>query len=173
MALEKVLVMSRARVIVLAQFIVLLSAAVFAPLVHNQIITGSIVNATLFVSAALLGLEGAILIGLLPSLFALTAGTLPMALAPLIPFIMLSNILLVLVFSSLGKADYWLKMVSAAVLKFIFLSAVSYWVVNLLLPGKIAGAAAAMLNWPQLITALLGGFLAYAVLRSGQFISNK
>jgi len=117
MALEKVLTISKTNLVTLAQFIVLLSAAVFAPLIHNQIITGSIVNATLFVAATTLGLEGAILIALLPSLFALAAGTLPMPLAPLIPFIMLSNILLILIFSSFTKINYWFRAAVAAVLK--------------------------------------------------------
>lgn len=164
-AQTKALTISRANVATMAQFLVLLSAAIFAPLAHNQLLTGSIVNATLFIAAATLGLEGAIMIGILPSFFALLAGTLPAPLAPLIPFIILSNAILVITFIYLKKTNFWLKAIAAASLKFIFLSSVSFFIINLLFQGKIAAAAATMLSWPQLITALLGGALAYLVLK--------
>jgi len=173
MVSEKYLILNKIRISSLAQFTLLLTVAVFAPVFHNQILTGSLVNATLFIAAAVLGLEGAILIGLLPSLFALMVGTLPFALAPLIPFIMLSNILLVTSFVYLKKTNYWLKIISAALLKFIFLFAVSTLVINLLFKGKIAGLAATMLSWPQFLTALLGGVLAYLVLKGGKFINSE
>ncbi|HZJ41345.1 MAG TPA: ECF transporter S component [Candidatus Saccharimonadales bacterium] len=168
----KAIAISRANVVTLAQFLVLLSAAIFAPLAHSQIITGSIVNATLFIAAATLGLEGAIMIGVLPSFFALLAGTLPMPLAPLIPFIILSNAVLIITFIYLKKNNYWLKIVVAAGLKFIFLSSISLLVIKLLFTGKIVVAAATMLSWPQLITALIGGALAYMVLQ-GRNLLNK
>lgn len=172
MTAEKSWLLNRVTTKSLVQFATLLGIAVLAPFFHSQIITGSLVNATLFIAAATLGLEGAILVGLLPSLFALSAGTLPLALAPLIPFIILSNILLVLVFSSLKSVNYWWSMLSAAFLKFIFLGAVSTWAINLLFTGGLAGAAATMLSWPQLISALVGGVLAGLVLRSRYFNSQ-
>ncbi len=162
---EKTLVISKTNIVSLVQFLVLLSAAIFAPLAHSQIITGTIVNATLFIAAVTLGLEGAIMIGILPSFFALLAGTLPAALMPLIPFIILSNTLLVITFIYLKKTNYWLKAVAAVGLKFIFLSSVSFFVINLLFKGKIAVVAATMLSWPQLITALSGAALAGLVLK--------
>lgn len=166
----KAITISRTTIATLAQFLVLLSVAIFAPLAHSQIITGSIVNATLFIAAATLGLEGAIMIGVLPSFFALLAGTLPLPLAPLIPFIILSNAVLVITFVSLKPTNYWLKMVAAASFKFIFLSAVSLAVIKLLFSGKIVLAAATMLSWPQLVTALIGGALAYTVLQSRKLL---
>lgn len=173
MIFEKTLALTKVNAISLAQFGVLLAVAVLAPLAHNQIITGSLVNATLFITAAILGLESAILISLLPSLFALAAGTLPLVLAPLIPFIILSNILLVLVFTYSKKTNLLFGIFSAAVLKFIFLAAVSSWAINLLFSGKLIKTAAIMLSWPQLITALIGGALAYGLLKSGKLISRR
>ncbi|MFA6513900.1 MAG: iron hydrogenase [Patescibacteria group bacterium] len=168
MILAKVLVMERINKITLvnlAQFTALLAVAVFAPLSHNQIITGSLVNATLFIAAATIGLEGAILIGILPSTFALLFGTLPIALAPLIPFIILSNILLILVVSSFKKYNSSLVFFSAAVLKFLFLFAVSSWAINLLFHGNLVKTASIMLSWPQLITALIGGLIALVIIK--------
>lgn len=173
MSFEKAIVISKINIVSLAQFAVLLAVAVFAPLAHNQITTGSLVNATLFITAAILGLESAILLSILPSLFALAVGTLPFALAPLIPFIMLSNILLVLVFTSLKKTNYLFGIFSAAVLKYIFLFVVSSLAVNLLFTGKIVKAASLMLSWPQLITALIGGALAYSILKGGKFLGRE
>ena len=170
---EKTMTLSKINTASLAQFGLLLAVAVFAPLAHNQIITGSLVNAALFITAATLGLEGAILISLLPSLFALATGTLPLALAPLIPFIILSNILLVLVFVALKKTNYVFGIFSAAVLKFIFLAAVSSWAINFLFTGKLIKTAALMLSWPQLITALIGGALAYGIVKGGKFFNRE
>jgi hypothetical protein len=156
----------------LTQFTALLVVAVFAPLFSNQLVTGSLVNASLFIAAATLGLEGAILIGLLPSTFALLFGTLPIALAPVIPFIILSNILLVLVIASFKKSNYWLSFPLAAIIKFIFLFTVSNWAFNLLFQGNLAKPIAIMLSWPQLITALIGALLAIIVLQAGKFIGK-
>lgn len=162
---EKTLAINRGQIATMAQFLVLLSVAGLAPLASNQLITGTIVNATLFIAAATLGVEGAILIGILPSFFALLSGTLPMALAPLIPYIILSNALLIFTFIYLKKTNYWLKVLVAAGLKFIFLSSISFFVIQLFFKGKIAMVGIAMFSWPQLLTALLGGGLAYLVLK--------
>ena len=72
--------------------------AVTAPYFLNQLITGSIVNALLFISASVLGLESAFILCLIPSLISIYTGLLPLALAPMIPFIMTGNALLVLFF---------------------------------------------------------------------------
>lgn len=155
---EKYLTSSKSLVAV-AQFVLLLSLSITAPLLHNQIITGSIVNAILFISVATLGITGASLICLVPSIFALLAGTLPSVLSPFIPFIMLANILLVLSFNYLKKYNYWLRVVSASLLKFLFLFAVSFYV---------SQTVAIMFGWVQLLTALLGGVITYFVLKFSQ-----
>lgn len=174
MILEKVLVRERINkitLISLAQFTVLLAIAVFAPLSQNQIITGSLVNASLFIAAATLGLEGAILIALLPSSFALLFGTLPAPLAPLIPFIVLSNILLVLIVVSFKKTNKLFLFFSAAVIKFLFLFTVSTWAINLLFQGNLVKTASVMFSWPQLLTALIGGALALVIMKINASIS--
>jgi uncharacterized membrane protein (DUF485 family) len=71
----------------LVQFIVLLLAVSFAPLINNQIITGTIVNASLLIAVILLGMRGAVLLCLLPSIFSLFLGLLPIVMAPMVPFI--------------------------------------------------------------------------------------
>ena len=103
----KTLVFKKETGLILAQFASLVGIATLAPLLGQQAITGSIVNATLFISVMLLGVQGAVLIGLVPSLLALSVGLLPSILAPMIPFIIMGNILLVIVFNHFKERSYW------------------------------------------------------------------
>lgn len=163
----KTLVMKKETALVGAEFIVLTVAATIAPLIgHNQLITGPLVNAILFISVFLLGPQGAVLVGLIPSVVALSAGLLPLPLAPMVPFIMISNTILVLTFYHLNRANFWLGIAGASLLKFLFLFGTSYFVVNFITQQTIAQKAAAMMSWPQFVTALGGGALAYLLLRS-------
>ncbi len=157
------LVLEKRAVISFIEFAVLTGIAFFAPLFRFQAITGSIVNAVLFVAAVLLGWRAGVLIGLIPSIIALGVGTLPSALAPLVPCIILSNAILVVVFTVLKRRNYWLGIIFAAVLKFAFLWGVSSLIVGFILKGT-AVQVAVIMGWPQLFTALAGGFIAYLFL---------
>ena len=162
----KTLIIKKEKIFVLSQFIALVGIATAAPLLHQQAITGPIVNAVLFISVVLLGIRGAVLIALVPSLIALSVGLLSPVLAPMVPFIMTGNIILILVFSYLRKKNYWLAIVSASLLKFLFLWGTSSIVINLLFKKEIAAKIAMMMSWPQLLTALTGGLIAYLFLKS-------
>lgn len=134
--------------------------------VHNQFITGPLVNAALLIAVVTIGSGPAILIGLVPSVLALASGLLPLPLAPMIPFIMISNAILVLTFAGLRKVNFWTGIGSAALIKYLFLYIASTWVVSLIAQDKIAAKSSAiMMSWPQLATALIGGAIAYGVLR--------
>lgn len=157
----KVLALKKENILILIQFVVLVGVATVAPLFKQQIITGSIVNATLFIAAMSLGIRGAILVGIVPSLISLSVGLLPLALAPMVPFIIASNAILIFVFNYLHNKNYWLRIISAGFLKFIFLFGTSTIIIDLFLKKEIAHSIARMMSWPQLLTALLGGLLAY------------
>jgi len=149
------------------KFAVLLAIAVVTPaLIHNQPITGPIVNAVLFLGVVLLGAQNAILLGLMPSVVALSFGLLPAPLAPMIPFIMLSNVILVITFSYLRKKNFWLGAIAASLIKFAFLYATSFAVINLITQKPLAQKAAQMMSYPQLLTALAGALLAYIILKT-------
>ena len=131
-----------------------ITPALLAHTPHNQWVTGTIVNALLFVAAWRLGLANAILVAVLPSSVALMRGLLPAPMAMLIPYIIVSNVLLILTFSFLKK-NLTLGVPVAAFVKFCFLFGVSlYFAPKLLAPMMM------MLQWSQLATALAGGFLA-------------
>jgi hypothetical protein len=146
-------------------FTILLGMAGAAPLVGNQLVTGTIVNATLLIAVAMLGVSGGLIIAIVPSTIALATGLLPVVLAPMLPFIMVGNILLVLTFGFLKNTNYWLGAVTGAVLKFGFLTAMIGIVAHLLINQNLVSSVAYMLSWPQLVTALAGSLLAYGFLR--------
>lgn len=161
----KILTINRKKVFTLTQFTALVVVATTVPLFNQQAITGLVVNATLFVSVALLGVQNAILVGLIPSLVALSTGLLPPVLAPMIPFIMVGNTILIMVFGYLKERNFWLGVITASVLKFLFLFSTSSIVINLLLKKEVATKVAMMMSWPQLLTALVGGLLAFVFLK--------
>lgn len=160
----KILTLDKERILFLTQLVILVGVATLAPLFGHQAITGPLVNATLFVSTILLGVQAGILVGLIPSLIALSTGLLPPVLAPMIPFIMVGNTILVIAFNYL-KDNYWLGVVVAGTLKFFFLFSSSMTVVGLFSKREVAQRIVLMMGWSQLFTALVGGLLAYFFLK--------
>ncbi|MCG2689881.1 hypothetical protein L6252_01195 [Candidatus Parcubacteria bacterium] len=161
----KIIALNKSQIISLTKFGALLAISVVAPLFHFQIITGPIVNAMLFLAVLFLPIEGALMLCLLPSLIALSVGALPVALAPMVPFIMTSNAILVMAFTSLKKKNFMAAVIFASFLKFIFLLLTSYLVLELITQKQIAQKVAQMMSYPQLITALTGGLLAFIILK--------
>lgn len=132
---------------------IIIAPAILAHTPANQIITGTIVNALLFMAAYRLPLFNTFLIAILPSSVALLRGLLPAPMVLLIPYIILSNTILVSVFSFMKKTPK-LGVFTASLLKFGFLYSVT-----LVLAQQLNSPLIAMFQWPQLITALLGGMV--------------
>ncbi len=178
----QIIALNKTKALSLVYFTTLLGISIVAPLFHFQSITGPIVNACLFIATALLGVQAGIMLCLLPSLVALSVGTLPTPIAPMVPFIMASNAIMVMTFAYFVEGTEFLRpskelgsfqspfrfftgIILASILKFLFLFSTSYIVIHLITQKTIAQKAAAMMSWPQLFTALLGGLLAFAFLR--------
>lgn len=166
------LTFGKVNILSIIKFATLIGVATVAPLFHFQPVTGPIVNATLFIAAATLGAQSAILVGLIPSIIALSSGLLPPVLAPMVPFIMLSNAILIMTYSYLEKRNFWLNIAVGSTLKFLFLFSTSSVVINLLLQKEIAEKVALMMSWPQLLTALAGGIIAFPVIKLIRRIDN-
>ncbi len=147
------------------KFIVLLAIVFFVPLSGNQLITGPLINAALFVSAFIFGVRGAIIIAVIPSIMALSTEILPSVMAPMIPFIIIGNIVLVTVFVKLKK-NYWIAVISASIAKSILLYTTSWFLFNIFLSGETAIKFVAIMGWPQLGTALAGGAIAHIFLKN-------
>lgn len=132
-------------------------------IIHQQFITGPIVNACLLLAGLFVGSSEAMFLGLIPSVVALGSGTLPAPLAPMVPFIMISNSLYILVFTKLRKRNFTVAVVLASSLKFLWLTTLSKQVLKQLLPAKFITPMTIMMSWPQLATALLGGLIAVSI----------
>ena len=101
---------------------------------------------------------------MLPSTVALANGLLPVALAPMIPFIMLSNVIYLQSFSFLEtKTKSVTAVFIAALLKTIFLTLVVRFLMSGLLALPLLAKVQVMMTLPQLWTAVVGGLLALSI----------
>ena len=158
------------------KFLMLLGIATAGPLVgmHSQWATGPIVNATLILAVYLVGVRGALLIGILPSIIALSSGLLPAVLAPMVPFIIISNALLILVVDWFkNNSTYWLGLLFGASAKYFLLALTSGVVIHLIAKQALALTISQMMSWPQFVMALLGGMIAWGVMKIGKIDYEK
>jgi len=134
-----------------------------------QWLTGTIVNALLIVASYRMSFKKLIPVIVLPSLgtFAHGAvfGPLTIFLAYFIPFIWISNFLLIKTFSikQVRRWSYPYRLILAAFVKTIFLFTVAVVMVQLKLVPPVFLSAMGIL---QLATALSGGLAAYLILKS-------
>ncbi len=156
----------------IAQFLILSTAATVLPFYfHVQLVTGPIVNAIFILTLFFVGIRSALVVCLVPSLMALSGGLLPVVLAPVVPFIMIGNAILILTLDwfynnwSSKRTGYWIGVVVGSFLKFLFLYLSVDFIAKLLLKQELAVKVAQMMSWPQFATAVLGGILAYAILK--------
>jgi riboflavin transporter len=164
--LEKVNVRS------LSEFIGLAGLAMFLPFfIHLQWITGPIINAILILILFLSGIRSAMVVALVPSLMALAGGLLPAILAPVVPFIMIGNVIFILTVDWFydqvkdSNKGYWLGIILGAALKFAWLFLSVSFISRLLIKRELAVKVAQMMSWPQFATAVMGGMIAWAILK--------
>ncbi len=128
----------------------------------GQAVTGPLVNAMLFISAFATGTLGGVIVGAVTPWIALAFGILKAPLAPAVPFIMLGNAALVLVFAGGNRLNRtwgrYLGVIAAAVIKFGILAGAIRFVLEL------NPTVAAALGVPQLFTALGGGVIALVII---------
>lgn len=165
-------VLGRINVQILTQFVGLVGVVMFMPfIIHIQWLTGPIVNAIFILVLFIVGVRAALVVALVPSLMALSSGLLPVVLAPTLPFIMIGNVIYILTInwiynnSKLMSRGYWRGIIVGSVLKFVFLLFSVNLIVNLLTKKELAVKVAQMMSWSQLVTALAGGMIAWAVLK--------
>jgi len=144
----------------IGQFGVFLAILIALPFLKNQLITGSLVNALFFISASMLGFQSAFLLCFVPSLVSVYAGLLPILLAPVIPFIIAGNALLMFVFIKLKHRGFWQGAVFASLAKFAFIWLVGMILANSVLHG-ISKVVMQIISWPQLATAIAGSAIAF------------
>jgi len=137
-----------------------------------QWITGPLVNSLLILTVLWLGVSQAIFVGMVTPLGAVISGVLPLPLLVMIPFIAMSNAILVSVFGNLRHTNQWAALAVGAVAKAAFLFiAVTVLVahpLSLVIAGQgqavvVPASIVNMMSWPQLLTALTGGMIALGV----------
>jgi hypothetical protein len=131
-----------------------------------QAVTGPLVNALLIATVETAGIGSAVLVGLTTPLSALANGILPLPLMVMIPFIGIANAILSTVFGALKTKNRWLALVVGAGFKFAWLYGATAWLTAHPLKVVVGGGPqavqlpatlVAMMQWPQLATALAGG----------------
>jgi hypothetical protein len=123
-----------------------------------QPVTGPVINFILLFAIVLNGFYSSLIIGSVSPVIAFARGILPAPLGPMIPFIILANLVYITIFAlARSKTDKpmfsLIFVIVGSLLKYLVLSsAVSFFVS---VPPPIAQA----MSFPQLITALLGGLI--------------
>ena len=168
----RVKTLNKVKILALVNFLILGGVLSIIPFyIHAQWIAGPMVNALLILTLFVVGAREALILSLVPSLMALSGGLIPAVLAPVIPFIMLSNIIFIYLidrFSLMFKnsdRSYWIGLFVASFSKFIFL----YFSVNiiskLLIKQELLANVAQMMSWTQFFTAFSGGMIAFIFLK--------
>ena len=162
----------------LSRWVLLLGAAVaITNLGLPQPITGPLVNALLILTVEWGSVSQAICLGMVTPVGAAIRGILPLPLMVMIPFISLGNALLVGSYGLLRSHNRWLGLLVGASVKALFLYLTSMILVARPLHIEMGGRDQAvilsesflkMMSWPQWVTALAGGLLAFGVLRIQQ-----
>ncbi|MGO1370461.1 MAG: ECF transporter S component [Senegalia sp. (in: firmicutes)] len=129
-----------------------------------QPIVGPLLNMTLILAALMIGPTSAVIIGTLTPIIAFSVGII--GLAPLIPIIVIGNILFVLAFFYINninmKYSNWIALVISALIKFGFLALSVRMILPLFIP-KVPMPIIAAFTLPQLYTAIIGGILAIVI----------
>lgn len=164
--LDKVDVMS------LLKFLGLATTASILPFyIHIQWLTGPIVNALLIIVFFIVGIRSALVLCLIPSLMALVGGLIPAILAPVVPFIMIGNVIYIISIDRIytyfinKKYAYLYGVVIGAIAKFIFIYFSTSFIAKLIIKQELMQKVAQMMSWPQLATAVMGGMIAWIVLK--------
>ncbi len=135
----------------------------------GQYITGTLVNCVLAVASLFGGIVCGIVVAVLSPFFAFILGIGP-KLLPIVPCIVLGNVVFVLVLSLVSKGKMWRRVLGVILGAFAKFAILYLAVVQILIPllGDSLKAPqvqtfTVMFSWPQLITALLGGSLAMLI----------
>jgi hypothetical protein len=137
---------------------------------YAQPVVGPLVNMMLIITVLLVGTIPAIVIGCLTPLVAFLVGIMP--LMPVVPFIMVGNAVMVLLFSlTRSKLTDYGALALGAYGKFAFLAFSVRYLLILFVP-QVPPRLVAALSLPQLYTALIGGLIAIILAKRLRFLQK-
>jgi len=133
---------------------------------NSNFIVGPLVNMCLLIATMTAGVGGGITIAILSPFTSLINNNAPVAAAllPFAPVIAAANVIFILVFYFLYNKNKYVGWISAAVLKFGFLFLAIRLFLNIFDFPKFSEKLIALFSVPQLITALIGGFVALPII---------
>jgi hypothetical protein len=135
------------------------------PGLGSTFVIGSLVNASLAVSSAVVGIWGGIVISVVAPIIAFMQNHIQFVW--LIPIVAAGNIILVVLFGWYYKKNRWMAMGLSSALKALGLyMMVKVTVGVLMIPEGPAKMISLMFSWPQFVTAAIGGALASLILRA-------
>jgi len=159
-----------ARLSILIAFTLVMQAAALP-----QPITGPLINAMLFFTESFLGMMAGVILGSVTPVVALLMGQLPAPLAPMVPFIILSNAALVVIFTLMKKINYrlnslnqariYIAIVAAALVKTLLLFTAIRFLLPILFGRTMKDELVLMMTTPQFVTAVVGGIIALFLLQ--------
>jgi hypothetical protein len=138
-----------------------------------QPITGPLINALLILTVEWGSVSEAICVGMVTPVGAALRGILPLPLLVMIPFISLGNAILVGSYGFFRQRNRWLGLGLGASAKALFLYSTSMILTARPLHIEMGGreqvavmpeAYLTMMSWPQWLTAMAGGLLAFGIL---------
>lgn len=128
---------------------------------YGNFITGSLVNMCLLFSASIIGLSSGAIVGIITPFVALLTGTaIPII---FVPFVAAGNFILVLSFHILKKHSVINVLVPAAVKTAFLYAAINLMLSAIQIPSEKTTALLFLFSWPQLVTAIIGGFISIFV----------
>ncbi len=132
----------------------------------NNFIVGPLVNLCVLVAAMIAGIGGGVAIAVLSPFTSLINNHAPLASALLLyaPVISVANLILVIVFYFLYNKNKYAGVILGSILKFGFLYGSINLFLNIFQFPKFSKILLALFSWPQLVTALVGGFIAIPVI---------
>ncbi|MBN1480181.1 ECF transporter S component [candidate division KSB1 bacterium] len=152
---------------------------IFEMLGLPQPVTGPLVNMMLILTTLVISTLAGVSLGFITPVVAAVRGQLPGFLLPMIPFIIVSNALLVILFSFIRRLlatwlrddnlllsfPAWLGLFVGAFVKFLVLYHSARILLPMLISKNVPEAFIAMMSLPQLLSAIFGGALALFIFR--------
>lgn len=140
-----------------------------------QFFTGPFINGMLFLITYLISPWAGVGLSILTPLSAMIRGHLPAFLYPLLPFVILGNISLVLVFYFIQKRRDMtgskvfmrsgIAILLAATLKTLLLTSAVYWILPVVMGIDLPSPVIFIMSIPQFFTAITGGILFMGLIR--------
>jgi len=142
-----------------------------------QPVTGPLINMMLLLTTLILEPYSGMALGAMTPMVAAFRGQLPPILIPMVPFIIVSNALLIGVFALVEKIlckrfgkdnplinpGCWIGLFTGSLIKFLWLYLSALFFIPLFFGKELPEKIVAMMALPQFITAVIGGIFAFII----------